>query len=339
MLKSMLNCLQKIYVVLFLLICNFSFSQVVGLEDFLDDAIFFSNKFITPATDAAVYQQSSNWMNTPKKKKLWAVSLSVHTNMFFVPNSDRSFVLNNSDMKFFKLKDGSSSASVPTAMGSISHTKLTGDLIVYGSPSTVEIWTPDGISEDVVTYPYLQGGLGLWKGTELIAKYSTKVNLKSGRYQVYGFGVKHSLSQYFKSLETKKINIASLIAYSNEDLSFNFLDVTTPLGTLGLNEIRGLVDTYQFQLSGSKEWNRFEFMASAIVNKSDFKYSMTGPQGTIQLNVQDIVSNRLKEINKSKYNFMGEVSCRYQIINKTFLQSTIAFGKFVNSNVSVQYEF
>jgi hypothetical protein len=51
---------KKICIVLFLLICNFSFSQVVGLEEFLDDAIFFSNKFITPATDAAVYQQSSN---------------------------------------------------------------------------------------------------------------------------------------------------------------------------------------------------------------------------------------------------------------------------------------
>ena len=35
---------------------------------------------------------------------------------------------------------------------------------------------------------------------------------------------------------------------------------------------------------------------------------------------------------------MAEVSCRYQI-SKVFLQTTLAFGKFVNSNFSVQYEF
>jgi hypothetical protein len=35
---------------------------------------------------------------------------------------------------------------------------------------------------------------------------------------------------------------------------------------------------------------------------------------------------------------MGEISGRYQF-SKIFVQTTIAFGKFVNSNVSVQYEF
>ena len=327
------------------LFAQISPEQLSDIGNLLDDAIFFSNKFITPATDASVYEQSSSWLYTPKKKKLWDVSLSVHGNLFFVPNNERKFIINNTDFKFFKIArtiNGQdliiSSASVPTAMGPKSYTRLVGQI----GDSKVRIWTPDGINENVVAYPYFQGSLGLWNGTELITKYSTKVNLKGGKYQVYGFGLKHNLSQYFKYLERKKINIASLMAYSKEDLTFKFLDVTTDYGTLGINQITSLVDTYQFQMSASKEWNRFEFMIGSIVNISNFNYQITGPKGTIDTyfepSFQEIVNIRLKEINKTKYNYLGEISCRYKM-NKMFLQSTIAFGKFVNSNIALEYEF
>lgn len=341
--------MKKIVLFLFFLsnslFAQISPEQLTDIGNLLDDAIFFSNKFITPATDASVYEQSSSWVYTAKKKKLWDVSLSVHGNLFFVPNNDRKFIINNTDFKFFKIArtiNGQdliiSSASVPTAMGPISHTRLVGQI----GDSKVRIWTPDGINENVVAYPYFQGSLGLWNGTELISKYSTKVNLKGGKYQVYGFGLKHNLSQYFKYLERKKINIAALMAYSKEDLTFKFLDVTTDYGTLGINQITSLVDTYQFQISASKEWNRFEFIVGSIVNKSNFNYQITGPKGTIDTyfepSFQEIVNIRLKEINKTKYNYLGEISCRYKM-NKMFLQSTLAFGKFVNSNIALEYEF
>ena len=329
--------------IILVIICLFSSSKSFCQLDqtlqqigyLLDDALFFSDKYITPATDAAVYQASSNWMYSPKKKKLWDLTVSIHANMFFVPKQDRNFTISNSDFKFFTIENGTS-AIVPTALGPKSYTHLDGQI---GS-SPVRLWTPDGINQETVFYPYMQASLGLWKGTELEAKYSTKVDLKKGNYQVYGFGVKHNLSQYIKPLERNKINIATLIAYSKEDISFDFLDVQTDYGNLGLNQITGLVNTYQFQISASKDWKRFEFIISSITNKSDFKYEITGPKGQIEdiIPFQDIVNTKLKEISKSKINSMGEVSCRYQI-SKIFVQSTFAFGKFANGNVSVQYEF
>ena len=35
---------------------------------FLDDATLYSEKYITPATDAAVYQASAGWMTSPKRE-------------------------------------------------------------------------------------------------------------------------------------------------------------------------------------------------------------------------------------------------------------------------------
>ena len=65
-----------------------------------DDFTFYSGKFITPAADAAAYQASSGWMTSPKKRKLFDVTLGLNGNVFFVPKNDRNFEINNTDLKF-----------------------------------------------------------------------------------------------------------------------------------------------------------------------------------------------------------------------------------------------
>lgn len=301
----------------------------------LDDAIFFSDQYITPATDAAVYQAASGWMTSPKKRKLWDVTLGLHSNVFFVPKRDRSFEIKNSDFSFFQI-EGANSATVPTALGDHGQVYLVGHL----DGQEIRLKSPEGINQETVFYPYLQGSVGLWYGTEVIAKFSPKTKLKRGDYQVYGFGLKHNFSQYFKNLVTKKINLAALLAYSKEDISFDFISIPTQYGSLGINKLNGLVDTWQFQMNGSKEFKNFELMGGIIVNTSKFKYVVGGEKGEIEqvIPLQQILNKRLEEIYKTKTNVIGEISGRYQI-KKVYLQSVIGFGKFVNTNFSVQYEF
>lgn len=301
----------------------------------INDALFFSDKYITPATDAAVYQSASGWITTPKKRELFDVSIGLHTNIFFTPKRDRRFTIYNEDFTFFQLEEGNS-ASVPTALGNDDQVYLSGML----GDSEVRLESPQGIDMEAVAYPYLQGALGLWYGTDLVIKYSPKVKLKKSNYQVYGVGLKHNLSQYFPSLAEKKMHIAVLGAYSKEDVSFNFLDVQTDYGTLGINEINGLVDTWQFQANGSKEFGNLEVMAGFIVNVSDIQYRVSGEKGSIEeiIPLQDLLNTRLEEIYKTKVNYIGEASVNYNI-GKINIQSILAFGKFVNTNLSLQYLF
>lgn len=301
----------------------------------LNDALFFSDQYITPATDAAVYQAASGWMTSPKKSKLWDVTLGLHSNIFFVPKRDRNFEIKNSDFSFFQI-EGATSATVPTAMGNNAQVYLVGDL----DGQEIRLKSPEGINQETIFYPYLQGSVGLWFGTEALVKYSTRTKLKKGDYQVYGFGLKHNLSQYFKKMEARKINLAALAVYSKEDISFDFISIPTQYGSLGINRLNGLVDTWQFQVNGSKEFKNFELMAGIIANTSKFKYVVGGEKGEIEnvIPLQEILNKKLEEIYKTKTNLIGEVSGRYQI-KKVYLQSVIGFGKFVNTNFSVQYEF
>ncbi|HLF52980.1 DUF6588 family protein [Flavobacterium sp.] len=330
---------MKRFSILFLLITNISFSQsnemLEDLGHLINDALFFSNQYITPAADAAIYQSSSGWVNSAKKRPLWDVTLGVHANVFFVPNKDREFVINNSDFSFFSIENGTS-ATVPTALGNDNQVYLVGQL----GDEEVRMKTPEGVNQEVVFYPHLSGAIALWYGTEFLVKFAPRTKLKKGDYQVYGFGLKHNLSQYLKSLQANKINLAGVVCYSNEDISFGFLDPQTSSGNLGINKITGFVDTWQFQINASKEYKKFEFLAGVIANTSDVEYRFTGEKGQIEevVPLQSVLNEKLKEIYKTRTNIIGEVSARYQISN-LYLQSTIAFGKFVNTNLSLQYEF
>lgn len=301
----------------------------------LEDALLYSKQYLIPATDGAVYQASSAWMNSAKRKKDWQVTLGIHANTFKVPNSDRSFTINNSDFKFFKLDGTATSVEVPTALGNDDTFYLVGDL----GGQQVRLKTPKGVNQEIITYPYLDVSFALPSGTEVVGRFSNKTNLKRGDYQVYGFGIKHNLSQYFPKLESKKVHIAAMSFYSNEDISFDFLDVNTSYGNLGINNLNGIVDTYHYQLSVSKEIKRFEILGSFILNTSDFNYIVSGQKGAIEnlIPAQYIINQLLDTIQKRKTNYIGEVAVNYRFRDFNFL-SAFAFGKFINFNAGISYK-
>lgn len=309
-------------------------SQLEEIGYLLGDALFYSEKYLIPATDAAVYQASSSWMISPKKKKVWTATFGLHGNLFFVPKSDRNFDIKNDDFNFFEIEN-QTSATVPTAIGNDDRVYLIGDL----DGEQIRLRTPTGIDQETMFYPYLMGAVELPYGSELVVRYSTRTQLKRGEYQVFGIGLKQNLSQFFPKMEEKNLHFALMGMYSNADMTFDFLDIQTQYGNLGINRISGLVDTYHLQLSVSKEIKRFEIMTNLIVNRSNFKYEVSGDKGSIEeiLPIQDIINELLATIAEPKTNVLGEVSIRYQI-SKFYLQNSIAFGKFVNANIGIQYQ-
>lgn len=322
---------------------NLSFGQQTDFNSFLNDATFYSDKYIVTMSDAAVYQSSSAWITSAKKRKLWAVTAGLNSNLFFVPQNDKTFQLSNSDLSFLRIEN-QNSITAQTALGGSDVNYLVGNLQIEFQPGTVtnipiRIETPKGVDQNVIIYPYLQAAVALWCGTEIAFKYSTKTKLKKGDYQVYGFGLKHNISQYFKALQAKKINLAAMVSWSRENVNFQFLEVAIPfIGAIGIDEIESKVNTRQFQINASKEYKNWEVMLGIIVNNSDFKYQFTGNESQNVSGLRDILNEKIKDIAKNKTNIIGELSGRYNF-KKIFLQPTIAFGKFINTNFSVQYEF
>ncbi len=337
--------MKKILIVL-LFNCSFSQAQtfnIAALNDlnfFFEDAVLFSDRYITPATDAAVYQAASAWISSAKKSKKWSTNIGIHTNLFIVPKEDRTFNISNDDFNYLTIR-GANSAVVPTALGDdyqviIDDIYTPNGLINPAKP----IKTPQGVNQENIFYPHLSGSVCVGSGTEFIGKFAPKVKIKKGEYQVYGFGVKHNIDQYIQTLQKSKINLAASLVHSKEIISFDFLNVQpTPYGTLGIDKITGKVNSIQLQINASKEWRNFEFMIGSITNLSEFEYFLTGETGTIEefIPVQQILNDRLKEIYKSKINSIIEISTTYKL-RRLHFQSAIAFSKFLNANLSVHYK-
>ena len=339
--------MKRILIVL-LLVSTSGFSQTINLavfdhiNEFFTDAVFFSDKFITPATDAAAYQATSGWIYSAKKNKLWSTSLGIHSNVFFVPQADREFVLNDSDFTFLKIMN-STSATVPTALGNDDFVRI---IDVYGVINPAQpIKTPKGVNQNEIFYPHLSGSICVGFGTDIVGKFAPKTSIKQGEYQVYGVGIRHNLSQYLPNLEAKKINIAMTLSRSIENISFDFLDITTQLGTLGINRINGNVKTWRFQTNVSKEFGNLELMLGSMINISDFKYEFTGEKGTIDKLIkfdggssQAYFNKSLEKIYKTKLNSIYEFSATYKF-RKFRFQGAVAFNKFINTNAAVHYKF
>lgn len=312
-----------------------TFQTGLDINNLLNDAIWYTDAFFTPATDAAIYQASSGWVATPQQKKLWDVNVSVHTNVFFVPKANRKFTIRNSDFSFFTIEN-QASATVPTGLGNDDQVSLVGYIDDGVNQNEVRLKTPEGINMETVVYPYLQASMGIGRGLEVVAKYSSNVKLKKGDYQVYGAGVKYNLSQYLKAMQAKNVYLSTFLGYSKEEITFDFLNASTEqYGSLGINKITGLIDTWQMQVNASKKWNHFEAMAGVITNASNIKYEVAGE--TTFAPIQSYLNVRLSEIYKKKINSIGELSGRYQF-NHFFTQANFSFGKFANVNISVQYE-
>lgn len=301
----------------------------------IDDAIFFTDRYITPATDAIAYQAAAGWMSTPKKANLGEVNIGLNFNTFFVPQGQRSFRLRNDDLKFFTI-DGIAEGNTPTALGSDQVLSLSGTL--NNEPVTLE--SPEGVNRETILYPYLQGGVGVGYGTEIIGRFAPKIVLKHVDFQIYGVGVKHNLSQYLPKMEAAKWHLAAMALYSKEKVTVEFLDVETGYGNLGLNGLHSDVDSWQFQINGSKEFRRIELSAAVVGNSSSFEYEVQGKRGAIEeiLPLHDILNKRLETVYKTKFNMLGEIAARYDIGASFFLQGYLGFGKFLNTNISLQYQ-
>ena len=275
-------------------------------------------------------------MNTPRKNDFGTFTLGVHGNAFFVPKKNRSFIISQSDFSFFTLNEDFP-VEVPTVIGGGVEYNIEGNL--GGLPISLSL--PNGIEKEQVIYPFVQGSLAIWGGFEIIARYTSKVKFNKGDYQIYGFGLKHNFSQYIPYLDKNKFNLAALVSNSIEEVNYTFFESNIPfINNIGVGKIRGNFNIWQFQISGSKVWNRFELIASTITNVSTAKYFLTSNESVLRqlIPLQSILNNELRKQYKTAFNSISELSGRYQI-NNFYLQSSFAFGKFVNLNFGIDYQF
>lgn len=326
-------------IVIFCLFCvNNVFSQGIfdlfKIQNMFDDVANYSEKYVSPATDGAIYLSSTGWINSAKKKKLWDLNIGISGNYFVVPKKDRLFTIKDSDFKFFDIENVSET-QVPTAFGNNNQVYLVGSL--FGNEMRIK--TPKGVNQDYIFYPHLNINLGLPYGFELVTRTSSVSSFGDGKYQIYGYGLKHNLSQYFSKLEAKKFYFSIMPLYSREEIKINYLELPSNLGELGLNRIGTKIDTYHLNFAFSKEYRNFEFLGIITANYSNFKYEIerVNKDDTTFLPFDNLANTYFDKLEKPKKNLIYECAINYHLKDFSIV-SSFGFGKFMNFNTGLTYK-
>ena len=329
-----MHCIAFLF--LFPIIAAAQNTYLDDVEDFLTDMLLLSNKYVSPAAEAAVYQSTGSWYSSAKNLDLYQVDLSLHINALPVSNAQKSFTVSDSDFIVLDIRDAES-AQVPTALG--------GDTSVFYDftlgEDNYELQTFEGASQQVFYYPYLQGSIGLWGQTELTLQYVPEVKIDASGYQTFGGAIKHNISQYWlgDNQDSQALEVALQMAYSLFDskIFFDGFEVTSTdqdQATLAvINSLTVDANAITGNLIASKRVNKFEFVGAFAVSANKFTYTMGG-EGDFLLG---LLNDAFTALEDTSFMMRGNLGVNYHFDN-WYVASNVTIGKFINTNVSVHYK-
>jgi len=311
-------------------------TYLTDVEDFLIDMLLISNKYVSPAAEAAVYQSTGSWYSSAKSLELFEVDVSLHVNALPVSNAQKSFTVNDSDFIGLDIRDAES-AQVPTALGG--ETSVFYDFTLGGDD--YELQTFEGANQQVFYYPYLQGSIGLWRQTELTLQYVPEVKIDASGYKTFGGAIKHNISQYWlgDNQDSQALQVAVQVAYSLFDskVFFDGFEVTsTDQNQEALAVINSLTvdaNAVTGQLIASKRVNKFEFVGAFAVSQNKFTYTMGG-DGDFLIG---LLNDAFTALEDNSFMMRGNIGVNYHMHN-WYVASNITIGKFLNTNFSVHYK-
>lgn len=197
-------------------------------------------KFIQPVADVFGANMNTGLFSgafIPQKK--FTMSLSLVTMVAFIPESKKSFMAMPLDDNF-----GTEAVETSTIFGSA-------DGAVINGPAGTKYYFPGGFEMSQIPFAAPQLTIGSLYGTDLTARFFMyDLGGDFGKLNMTGFGLRHSVSQYFETLPV--------------DLAFGVYYQTFKIGTI-LD-----ASSTMFSAQASKDLSVFTFYGGLSYEKSTF---------------------------------------------------------------------
>jgi len=217
----------------------------------LNDAERFTNDYLAPVSEGAIYSIAGSWFNTADAKPLGGFEISFIGNMTSFRNKQdkKSFVLNTADYENLQFVDGSTSKTVSSALGDIEGVRVFVEAeLAPGITAREEFELPTGLASENINFipsGYLQGSVGLVKGTEIKARFLPKINADDVAVGLYGIGIQHEFTKHLPADKILPVAISGVIGYTHINGTYNFTDTNIIAGTD--QRIDAKINTWVFQ--------------------------------------------------------------------------------------------
>jgi len=245
----------------------------------VEDTQRFTNDYLAPGTNGLMYSINANWFNTAVVKPLGGFEISVIANAATIGNENKSFLMNTDLYNNVVFQQGPNAQNVATVLGENNpniDVVITYDDPIFGQ-QTEQITLPDGLaSENINMLPaaFIQGAIGLIKGTEIKARFIPKIKTKDVSLALYGVGLQHEFTKWLPADKLWPVAISGLVAYTHVDGSY---DITSSSLVSGENQrLESAMETWLFQLLVSTQLPIINFYGGVGYIKGESKSDILG---------------------------------------------------------------
>lgn len=201
------------------------------------DATFLAQKYLNPYAMALGDGLNNGWYNSAATHKLFGLDLSISVSAVQIPNSAKTFIINNSDLKELKVSSGQS-VTAPTVANS---KDIMGPELIVKASDKVTLNTPNGVGMDVFPVPVAQLTFGLLPHTDFILRYVPKIKYDNegdvAKLGTWGVGVKNNIKEWMPGLKNipfdlaifgcySEINGSSGISFEPQDYNYDNVTIT-----------------------------------------------------------------------------------------------------------------
>ena len=236
-----------------------------------EDTNYLMEGYLAPALNGIGYGLNQGWYNTAKPHKTLGFDVTVTLSVITVPNSDRDFQVNNSQLNKLQLNDPSfPDGKVPTLVG----TTETGPIYnIKGTPATIQ--GPGAIPgiNDLpvigVPVPIANASIGLFKGTEIKIRYMPPIDQDGIKADLMGAALMHDIKQHIPGVKNLPFDLSVLAGYTKMNVAYDFI----PSGdqNLALN-----ATAWTVQAIASKKLALLTVYAAAGYNSSNVGLNING---------------------------------------------------------------
>ena len=303
--------------------------NIADIRDIVSDLTGITDSYFTPAAEGVAHQTSNGWFSTAKIEATpWRLTASLQGNMLFIPNKQRSFLIDENQFRNLEIVGSQTTAQAPTSIGNNNTVQLEGTI----GTDMFDFETPEGINEEIFWHGQLQLGLTLPYKSEVLVRYAPRVSISDVNYQSYGLGIHHNLSQWIKAIDESSWNFSTLVFFSKFDIKTSFDDIDFILGNV--NGVESDSNAFGLNFIGSKSYSNLTFTGALNFTVGDYKYSLGG-NGDELLQILNIA---IKDINTTDIFVTGNFTVRYDWDNFAAF-SSLSVGQFQNLIVGLNYTF
>ena len=197
-----------------------------------EDGSKLIKSYLEPVVLGFSYGMSNSWYNTATTHKTLGFDLTISANLTNVPSSAEYFTFDPADYKY--VTSTGETDRIPTIMGpaesngselTFSYYDETTEKTIEGSYAPTGLGFKEQFGYNVVPSPMVQVGIGTFKNTDIIIRYTPEIKYGDFKTSVFGLGIKHDVMQWFVKDEKRPVDIALLGAVSGFDNSFDMTNV------------------------------------------------------------------------------------------------------------------